>query len=152
MEDLELCFQGTPGRVCFLFTRYCIRAQSRVSSAYQLFSPRPCLQVLHVKRTQILLDQQTGKRFDHRPTPEMNVCRVSRVFSKRTLLMSSAFPRFFSVTNGNGRLQSSKVLTGGSMNPFIKQIEYAVRGAIVIRASEIEKELEQVNMNLQIRA
>jgi len=30
------------------------------------------------------------------------------------------------------------------MNPFIKQIEYAVRGAIVIRASELEKELEKV--------
>ncbi|XP_031565137.1 alanine aminotransferase 2-like isoform X2 [Actinia tenebrosa] len=48
-----------------------------------------------------------------------------------------------SVTNGNGRLESSKVLTGGSMNPFVKQIEYAVRGAIVIRASEIEKELKE---------
>ncbi|XP_020901579.1 alanine aminotransferase 2 isoform X2 [Exaiptasia diaphana] len=43
----------------------------------------------------------------------------------------------------NGSLSSSKVLTGGTMNPFIKQIEYAVRGAIVIRASELEKELEK---------
>jgi hypothetical protein len=30
------------------------------------------------------------------------------------------------------------------MNPFVKQIEYAVRGAIVIRASELEKELQEV--------
>lgn len=38
------------------------------------------------------------------------------------------------------------------MNPFIKQIEYAVRGAIVVRASELEKELEQVNIHIQILA
>ncbi|KAK3755937.1 hypothetical protein QZH41_020473 [Actinostola sp. cb2023] len=77
----------------------------------------------------------------------MNVSRLSRTFSRRSSLFLSAFPRFFSLANGarNGSLNSSKVLTGGTMNPFIKQIEYAVRGAIVIRASELEKELEKVN-------
>ena len=30
------------------------------------------------------------------------------------------------------------------MNPFVKQIEYAVRGAIVERASALEKELAKV--------
>lgn len=30
------------------------------------------------------------------------------------------------------------------MNPFVKQIEYAVRGAIVERASVVEKELLKV--------
>lgn len=30
------------------------------------------------------------------------------------------------------------------MNPFVKQIEYAVRGAIVERASALEKELLKV--------
>ena len=38
----------------------------------------------------------------------------------------------------------SKVLTMETLNPNIKSMEYAVRGPIVIRAAEIEKELEQV--------
>ncbi|XP_001622550.2 alanine aminotransferase 2 isoform X2 [Nematostella vectensis] len=46
-------------------------------------------------------------------------------------------------TVSNGYRSTGKVLTGGSMNPYVKQIEYAVRGAIVIRASELEKELQQ---------
>ncbi|BFZ19806.1 hypothetical protein BsWGS_22845 [Bradybaena similaris] len=36
-----------------------------------------------------------------------------------------------------------KVLTIDTMNPHVKNIEYAVRGPIVIRAGEIEKELNQ---------
>ncbi|XP_068724869.1 alanine aminotransferase 1-like [Montipora capricornis] len=44
----------------------------------------------------------------------------------------------------NGKLPiSSKVLTGETMNPYVKQIEYAVRGAIVERAGVLEKELAQ---------
>ena len=39
----------------------------------------------------------------------------------------------------------SKVLAIDSMNPHVKNIEYAVRGPIVIRAGELEKELKQVN-------
>jgi alanine transaminase len=31
-----------------------------------------------------------------------------------------------------------------NMNPCIKRMEYAVRGPLVIRASEIEKELQEV--------
>ncbi|CAL1544175.1 unnamed protein product [Lymnaea stagnalis] len=37
----------------------------------------------------------------------------------------------------------TKVLTVDTMNPHVKNIEYAVRGPIVIRAGEIEKELKQ---------
>lgn len=37
-----------------------------------------------------------------------------------------------------------KVLTMDTLNPHIKTMEYAVRGPIVIRAGEIEKELESV--------
>ena len=33
------------------------------------------------------------------------------------------------------------------MNPCVKVMEYAVRGPLVIRASEIEKELEQVRVD-----
>jgi alanine transaminase len=37
-----------------------------------------------------------------------------------------------------------KVLTYDNINPNVKTMEYAVRGPIVIRAVEIEKELAQV--------
>ena len=32
-----------------------------------------------------------------------------------------------------------------NMNPAVKKMEYAVRGPLVIRANEIEKEIQQVN-------
>lgn len=38
----------------------------------------------------------------------------------------------------------SRILTLESMNPRIRNVEYAVRGPIVIRAVELEKELQQV--------
>ncbi|XP_032896296.1 alanine aminotransferase 2-like [Amblyraja radiata] len=45
-------------------------------------------------------------------------------------------------TNGPARCRE-KVLTLDSMNQQVKKVEYAVRGAIVLRASAIEKELQQ---------
>ncbi|KAM9306030.1 alanine aminotransferase 1-like [Gastrophryne carolinensis] len=36
-----------------------------------------------------------------------------------------------------------RILTLDSMNPRIRKVEYAVRGPIVTRATELEKELEQ---------
>ncbi len=42
-----------------------------------------------------------------------------------------------------------RVLTLDSMNPAIKVMEYAVRGPLVIRAAEIEKELQAVSVSLQ---
>lgn len=42
----------------------------------------------------------------------------------------------------------SPTLTLENMNPCIKQMEYAVRGPLVIRATEIEKELESVSSQL----
>ena len=38
----------------------------------------------------------------------------------------------------------AKVLTMDTMNPTVKKVEYAVRGPIVQRAVELEKELSQV--------
>lgn len=43
-------------------------------------------------------------------------------------------------TSGNAKRQ----LTLDSMNPNIVRMEYAVRGPLVIRAGEIEKEIQQV--------
>lgn len=39
----------------------------------------------------------------------------------------------------------SKVLSTDNINPFVKNMEYAVRGPIVIRAAEIEQELKAVS-------
>lgn len=41
----------------------------------------------------------------------------------------------------------TKCVTYDNMNPAIKVMEYAVRGPLVIRASEIEKELEKVRIH-----
>lgn len=45
------------------------------------------------------------------------------------------------------RKMSTKVLTLDSMNPNVIKMEYAVRGPLVIRAGEIEKEIKQVKPN-----
>lgn len=44
----------------------------------------------------------------------------------------------------NGVSSKAKVLTIDSMNPTVKKVEYAVRGPIVQRAVELERELSQV--------
>lgn len=50
-------------------------------------------------------------------------------------------------TNYTARTDSClKCVTLDNMNPAIKVMEYAVRGPLVIRASEIEKELEKVRL------
>lgn len=41
---------------------------------------------------------------------------------------------------------SEKVITLDTLNPRIKVMEYAVRGPIVARAAEIEKELAKVRV------
>lgn len=44
----------------------------------------------------------------------------------------------------NGVSSKAKVLTIDTMNPTVKKVEYAVRGPIVQRAVELERELSQV--------
>lgn len=46
----------------------------------------------------------------------------------------------------NGVSSRAKVLTIDTMNPTVKKVEYAVRGPIVQRAVELEKELSQVGV------
>lgn len=43
----------------------------------------------------------------------------------------------------NGLPRRERVLSLESMNPFVKRVEYAVRGPIVTRAVQLEKELQQ---------
>lgn len=46
----------------------------------------------------------------------------------------------------NGVSQRGRVLTLESMNPNVKKVEYAVRGPIVQRAMQLEKELREVSV------
>ena len=63
-------------------------------------------------------------------------CRIS-AGEQRTVLRASAI-QFTNMST------APKTLTLDNLNPHIKSMEYAVRGPILIRAAEIEKELEQV--------
>lgn len=50
----------------------------------------------------------------------------------------------------NGTMSRGKVLTIDNMNPTVKKVEYAVRGPIVQRAVELEKELSEVSIAGQL--
>ena len=62
-----------------------------------------------------------------------------------TALMTATNRR--SLTTASGR-----VLTMDTLNPNVRAMEYAVRGPIVVRAAEIEKELQQVRQLLRYSA
>lgn len=47
----------------------------------------------------------------------------------------------------NGCEHRERVLTMDTMNPNIKRVEYAVRGPIVQRAVQIERELKMVSVS-----
>lgn len=49
--------------------------------------------------------------------------------------------------NGN-EVKHQKFLTIDNLSPAVKHLQYAVRGKIVIRAGEIERELKQVSRSL----
>ncbi|XP_075226083.1 alanine aminotransferase 1-like [Lycorma delicatula] len=75
--------------------------------------------------------------------------RIRWVGNRRSKLLSpllphsSLFSRKMATSNCCAAVALPKCLTLDNMNPAIKIMEYAVRGPLVIRASEIEKELEQ---------
>lgn len=52
----------------------------------------------------------------------------------------------------NEKASREKILTLESMNPQVKAVEYAVRGPIVLKAGEIEKELRKVRQGRRARA
>lgn len=45
-----------------------------------------------------------------------------------------------------------RILTLESMNPQVKAVEYAVRGPIVLKAGEIERELQRVSAGVRAAA
>ena len=66
---------------------------------------------------------------------------LSRVIHRTERFAVAAYNQ---VVNMAQPQRGAKVLTMDTLNPHIKTMEYAVRGPIVARAAEIEKELEQV--------
>lgn len=78
------------------------------------------------------------------------VCFLSSKYLKhsnscKTLIDLSV--KMSTTAKGNGK---APLLNMDTLNPNIKNVEYAVRGPIVIRASEIEKELREVSIGLTI--
>ena len=59
--------------------------------------------------------------------------------------MTSTGPMTLTTTRSTASV-SGRVLTMDTLNPNVRAMEYAVRGPIVVRAAEIEKELEKVNV------
>lgn len=49
------------------------------------------------------------------------------------------------------RSRRERILTLESMNPQVKAVEYAVRGPIVLKAGEIELELQRVSAGAGVR-
>jgi len=64
--------------------------------------------------------------------------RAMSVSVEATAMTSASDAR--SISSASGR-----VLTMDTLNPNVRAMEYAVRGPIVVRAAEIEKELEKVS-------
>lgn len=67
-----------------------------------------------------------------------------------TTTTTSSRPCIATFKTGNSTLGSTggrpALLDMSNLNPYVKAVEYAVRGPIVIRASEIEEELKKVSI------
>ena len=92
------------------------------------------------------------QRAIHRANRLANVISLGQATRTQPIL-SSGFRPFLGakmMAGGSNGVQPrrSKVLTMDTMNPHIKVMEYAVRGPIVARATELEKELEQARFIL----
>lgn len=63
----------------------------------------------------------------------------------RTVNSVSALGQINGTCSFHASTKRQKVLSVDNMNPFVKNMEYAVRGPIVIQAGEIEEELKKVH-------
>jgi len=74
---------------------------------------------------------------------------VSGVWSTSVVVAGGCRPHAAVVTTARSSSSASvggcgRVLTMDTLNPNVRAMEYAVRGPIVVRAAEIEQELQQV--------
>lgn len=75
-----------------------------------------------------------------------SIIPASRWMYTRAVVSPSVLGRDVGTCNFHTSSQNQKVLSVDNMNPFVKNMEYAVRGPIVIRAGEIEEELKKVHI------
>lgn len=82
------------------------------------------------------------------PSGVLNFSPIPSLSSPHRTLSATSAPRSKPIEpkmSQNGALQrQDKVLTVDTMNANVKKVEYAVRGPIVQRAVQIEKELKEV--------
>nr|XP_019969279.1 PREDICTED: alanine aminotransferase 2-like [Paralichthys olivaceus] len=115
----------------------------------QLLSPRN-VRFLSRGRSDLLAGSSSGaQRAGGVPTPRVRslTCPpLSPSYPGRALSSLSAtrhgLPK--EKMSENGVVSRAKVLTIDTMNPTVKKVEYAVRGPIVQRAVELERELSEV--------
>ena len=69
---------------------------------------------------------------------------VNRTAARR---MMSTVPATEATATRSSTAAGARVLTMDTLNPNVRAMEYAVRGPIVTRAAEIEKELQKVTVN-----
>jgi len=77
----------------------------------------------------------------------MSTTVLSRVMSVNVEVngeLAAGRPPAVMLSTDTASSQRRRVLTMDTLNPNVKAMEYAVRGPIVVRAAEIEKELEKV--------
>ena len=70
--------------------------------------------------------------------------KMQRLGQIGTSLKIKAVRGFMKSAKMSNKTNSSKVLNLDNMNPHVKVMEYAVRGPLVIRAGQIEDELQKV--------
>ena len=70
-------------------------------------------------------------------------------FTKTVAILSNHQPNL-ALASIHTTTKVEKVLNTKSMNPNIKEMQYAVRGPIVLKAGQIENELERVSKFLII--
>ena len=128
LETVRCCWNllGFPCLLCTIFT-VCL-VTNRFSGSIV------CLGIADPTSTTVSISFLKTQTLQQKPI--MLVRRVTQRLASSSLAA-------FKMQNGTAP-RRTKVLTMETLNPNIKTMEYAVRGPIVTRAAEIEKELEQV--------
>lgn len=112
----------------------------------QLLSPKN-IRLLNRGRNELLAGSNGAQRAGSGPRiRSLTSPLLSSSSPGRTLSSLSATRRGLpkAKMSENGVVPRAKVLTIDTMNPTVKNVEYAVRGPIVARAVELERELSLV--------
>lgn len=117
------------------------RRHLRTMSAARTLSPGTLLKLLKRGRTELLAARGAGDGLRTLTCPLLSPSSPGRALSSLSATRRG-LPK--EKMSENGVSSRAKVLTIDTMNPTVKKVEYAVRGPIVQRAVELERELSQV--------